>query len=271
VVGSESCDRGVPSLDRMRNVEGLRDRCAPHGLAVGPDGRCVLCRQESVAPAQEPPVDATALRNPFVWTALAAGLLCFAVVAKVAYVRVLVKGDQASAPAASAVGAATLTAAEPDPTTPPAAEPAHRAPISVSTPAILKPEIAPDTQAPPDRPLGTPTATISADPAERQGRQKQGPTEEELRSALRRVSITMYSTDWCPSCKNARAWFRANNISVDDRNVDNSESARRAQLLLNPKGSIPTIDVDGEVMVGFGGAAMEDMLRRAARRRAQKF
>ena len=40
---------------------------------------------------------------------------------------------------------------------------------------------------------------------------------------------------------------------------------------LNPKGSIPTIDVDGEVMVGFGPEHMQDMLRRAAQRRAQNF
>jgi len=81
----------------------------------------------------------------------------------------------------------------------------------------------------------------------------------------------MYSTDWCPSCKNARAWFRANGIPVNDRNVEESESAHRAQLALNPRGTIPTIDVDGEVIVGFGPEHMENVLRRAAQRRAQRF
>jgi glutaredoxin len=98
-----------------------------------------------------------------------------------------------------------------------------------------------------------------------------GLTEEELRTAMRRVSVTMYSTDWCPVCKRARSWLLANGISFEELDVDRNESARRRQLSLNPKGGVPTIDVDGEVMIGFGPEHMQEILRRAAERRARKF
>jgi glutaredoxin len=98
-----------------------------------------------------------------------------------------------------------------------------------------------------------------------------GLTEEELRTAMRRVTVTMYSTDWCPVCKRARSWLLANGISFEELDVDRNESARLRQLSLNPKGGVPTIDVDGEVMIGFGPEHMQEVLRRAAERRARKF
>jgi len=98
-----------------------------------------------------------------------------------------------------------------------------------------------------------------------------GLTEEELRTAMRRVSVTMYSTDWCPVCKRARSWLLANGISFEELDVDRNEGARHRQLSLNPKGGVPTIDIDGEVMIGFGAEHMQEVLRRAAERRARRF
>ena len=85
-----------------------------------------------------------------------------------------------------------------------------------------------------------------------------GPTEEELRTAMRRVSVTMCSTEWCPVRNRARDWLRTNGISFDEHDVDRSESARRRQSSLNPKGGVPTIDIDGEVMIGFGAEHMQE-------------
>jgi len=84
------------------------------------------------------------------------------------------------------------------------------------------------------------------------------------------VSITMYSTEWCPVCTRARKWLQFNGISFQELDVEKSDSAERAQRLLNPKGGVPTIDIDGEVMIGFGPEHMQDALRRAAERRARR-
>jgi hypothetical protein len=34
--------------------------------------------------------------------------------------------------------------------------------------------------------------------------------------------------------------------------VEQSESARRERDQLNPKGGVPTVDIDGRVLTGFG-------------------
>jgi hypothetical protein len=47
---------------------------------------------------------------------------------------------------------------------------------------------------------------------------------------------------------------------------EQSPSARAIRDRLNPKGSIPTIDVEGEVMVGFSGGHLEEMIDDAARK-----
>ena len=120
-------------------MEGHRERCAPHGLTVGPDGRCVLCRQQSVAPAQEPAVGSAALRNPFVWTAIAAALLAVAGIAKAAYSRAMAQGEQAAAPVVNVVAPTSPSVIEPEPATPPTAAGDHPKAISVATPTILTP------------------------------------------------------------------------------------------------------------------------------------
>jgi glutaredoxin len=84
----------------------------------------------------------------------------------------------------------------------------------------------------------------------------------------RNVSVMMYSTSWCPACKMAREYMTSKGIAFVDHDVDESESAHDELVRLNPRGSIPTIDVEGDVMVGFSAEHFEDMLDRAARRRA---
>jgi glutaredoxin len=86
--------------------------------------------------------------------------------------------------------------------------------------------------------------------------------------ARNNIAVVMYSTAWCPACKAARAYMNGKGIAYVDNDVDESASARETLQRLNPRGSIPTIDVDGEVMVGFGAEHFEAMLDRAARKRA---
>src|SRR5262249_28157438 len=89
-----------------------------------------------------------------------------------------------------------------------------------------------------------------------------------LAHARNNITVVMYSTAWCPACKAARQYMTSKGIAYVDNDVDASESARATLKRLNPRGSIPTIDVDGDVMVGFGEEHFERMLDRAARKRA---
>jgi glutaredoxin len=130
---------------------------------------------------------------------------------------------------------------------------------SVEQPVI----VAKAAEPPPPAPAIAASGAAAADAARRR--------ERDLKVAMERVNVTVYSTTWCGVCKRAKSWLSANGIAYSDRDVEASDDARREQLAKNPKGGVPTIDVDGDVMVGFGPSHMQEMLRTAAERRARRF
>lgn len=69
-------------------------------------------------------------------------------------------------------------------------------------------------------------------------------------------SVTMYATDWCPHCKNAKRYFTANNIRFREVNVETSEAGRQEYEALGG-GGVPIIVVAGKVMRGFSPEAFE--------------
>jgi glutaredoxin len=69
-------------------------------------------------------------------------------------------------------------------------------------------------------------------------------------------AITMYSTDWCGHCKNARKYFAAKGIPFTEVNVETSESGRKEYEALGG-GGVPIIQVGGKVMRGFSAASFE--------------
>ena len=78
------------------------------------------------------------------------------------------------------------------------------------------------------------------------------------------LTITMYSTSWCKACIAARAHMQANAIAFTDHDVEADPAAKARQLQLNPRGSVPTIDVDGrEVLVGFSARNLQNAMTRA--------
>lgn len=88
--------------------------------------------------------------------------------------------------------------------------------------------------------------------------------ERRVDDARRTVDVTIYGAAWCPSCKQARAWLDAQGMAYSERDIDRSEEANRTVHRLNPAGTIPVIDVEGEVIVGFAPEVMDRTIRRKA-------
>jgi glutaredoxin len=88
-----------------------------------------------------------------------------------------------------------------------------------------------------------------------------------LSSARRNVSIIMYSTSWCGVCSRARAYMQQQNIPFTDLDVEHDAAAHERQRALNPRGGVPTISIDDDVLVGFSPESLEYRINRAARRR----
>ena len=91
--------------------------------------------------------------------------------------------------------------------------------------------------------------------------------ETAVRAAIQKVPITMYTTSWCPVCKRAKAWMRSNAIPFQERDVEADPEAAKARAALTSSRGVPTIDVDGEVFVGFDQAGLTRAVHDAAARR----
>jgi glutaredoxin len=74
--------------------------------------------------------------------------------------------------------------------------------------------------------------------------------------------ITMYSTDWCPHCKNARNYFTEKGIRFTEYNVETSEAGRKEYEALGG-GGVPVIVVGEKVMRGFSARSFEALAKRS--------
>jgi glutathione S-transferase len=77
----------------------------------------------------------------------------------------------------------------------------------------------------------------------------------------------MYSASWCGACSAARTFLQRAQIPFTERDVDTDAFAASDARRLNPKGSIPTIDVAGTTIVGFQPSAIIAAIQNAAGRR----
>jgi glutaredoxin len=220
-------------------------RCRAHGLAVGPDGRCVLCRE-----TERPPADGASSAKSAL-TLFAAGAVSIVVAALVLRAAL---GVSSSAPTertsveGAGVDVRAPARAEPlierserpsdrvaarfDPTPAPAPSAAEPSPITVDA--------------------GAASATAGTPPAP--------PSNSAIQAALRQTRIVMFATAWCPVCTRARAFLDANGLTREEHDVDHDERARSELERLTGKGSIPVFLVDGELVRGFSEEGMTRVL-----------
>lgn len=83
------------------------------------------------------------------------------------------------------------------------------------------------------------------------------------------VTIDLYGEGWCPSCRKARAWLDAQGIAYTYRDTSDAEN-KRTMRALNPQSTIPTINIDGRILVGFSAHKMQSTIQAAARARAER-
>jgi glutaredoxin len=115
---------------------------------------------------------------------------------------------------------------------------------------------------------GGPGAVVSSAPAATMAPSARAPEEQpaapvDWLTLAQREHIVVYTASWCSVCRRAKAWLDAKGVSYDDHDIDASAEDARTLLRLNPRRSIPTFDVDGNVMVGFSEDGFVDLVRRA--------
>ena len=63
--------------------------------------------------------------------------------------------------------------------------------------------------------------------------------------------VIVYSTSTCPYCIKAKAFLKDNNINFED--IDVSTNQEKAKEMIDKSGQmgVPTIDIEGEIIIGF--------------------
>jgi len=70
--------------------------------------------------------------------------------------------------------------------------------------------------------------------------------------------VTIYSTVWCGYCKKAKAYFRENNISFTDYDIEKDADAKKKYNEMGARG-VPVILVGNKRMNGFSIAGFNNI------------
>jgi len=74
--------------------------------------------------------------------------------------------------------------------------------------------------------------------------------------------VLVYTTSWCPTCRAAKGWLTANHVPFEERDIEASDTYASEMRALNPRMSIPTFNIEGEVFVGFSAAWVTEAVER---------
>ncbi len=97
----------------------------------------------------------------------------------------------------------------------------------------------------------------------------QAQRQRDIEAEMRRVPIRMFVDDKCDLCGTARDWLKREGLTYTEVDVGADPSALAALTKLTPTPTVPSFDVDGEVLVGFGPSLVLGAVRRAADRRTR--
>lgn len=74
------------------------------------------------------------------------------------------------------------------------------------------------------------------------------------------MKITIYTTSTCVYCKMAKAFFKENNISYEEKDVGVDTKAREEMIQKSGQLGVPVIEIDGKVGVGFNKEKLTKIL-----------
>lgn len=76
--------------------------------------------------------------------------------------------------------------------------------------------------------------------------------------------VIIYSTNWCAYCKMAYQYLTGLNINAVEKNIEEDDGAH-AELMAKIGGNfrgVPVIDINGDIILGFDRAKIDDSLKK---------
>ncbi len=226
-----------------------RGRCIEHGLAIGPDGGCVLCRRER-GPDSKPkstprPVamergpDAEPSSQPI---GVPPSSLSPAVIRS--------RPPSATPPKPIVIPSLAPEADAVFVSIPPVAL-AFLVIVAVAGGAFVWSRMGRGVSLFPN--VSAPAAASATAPVGK---------AEVVQPVARRLSVTMYSGSQCADCEAARKYMNEAGIAFVEWDVDQNAEARAKYEALGAGHVLPAFDVGGTVVTGFRAAGLEEALRR---------
>lgn len=74
--------------------------------------------------------------------------------------------------------------------------------------------------------------------------------------------IKIYSTSWCPACIKAKKFFDMKGWEYTEINVADAHEDREEVMKVSGQRTVPVIDIDGEIIVGFDKIAIETAMNK---------
>lgn len=75
------------------------------------------------------------------------------------------------------------------------------------------------------------------------------------------TTVKIYSTPTCPFCQKAKEFLKNNNVKYEEFNVAEDEQARDEMIQKSDQMTVPVIEIDGQITVGFDEAKLRQMLK----------
>lgn len=73
--------------------------------------------------------------------------------------------------------------------------------------------------------------------------------------------IKVYSTPTCPWCKKAKAYLESKNVNFEYVNVLNDMEQRNEMIKSSGQTSVPVINIDGNIIIGFDKEAIDNFIK----------
>ena len=74
--------------------------------------------------------------------------------------------------------------------------------------------------------------------------------------------IKIYSTSWWPACIKAKKFFDMKGWEYTEINVADAHEDREEVMKVSGQRTVPVIDIDGAIIVGFDKSAIENAMNK---------
>jgi len=76
--------------------------------------------------------------------------------------------------------------------------------------------------------------------------------------------VIVYSTPSCPYCTMAKEYLARKGIAFTDYDVSKDQARAKEMVMKSQQGSVPVLQINGRIVVGFDRQLIDDALQRKA-------